>query len=194
MPYPSTHKPQSREKILHSAAKLFSHHGFDSVSIDQVMADAGLTRGAFYSHFPDKSTLYAEAITYAAKHRFARHARTADPQGRLTALLQGYLSLAHLEDSNPCPLAFLATDVSHRDPRVRNTYTRTYQGMVKWIAKLSSQPLQREQCLVATALMIGGVAIARVLDDGEIVDELLAACLQHGLALLEGDAETNASI
>lgn len=192
MPYPSTHKPQSREKILHSAAKLFSHQGFDNVSIDNVMADAGLTRGAFYSHFPDKSTLYAEAITYAAKNRFAKYTRELDPQGRLAVLLSSYLSREHFEqDTNPCPLAFLATDVSHRDPLVRNTYTRVYQGMVKWLDKLSSNSPMREQCLAATALMIGGVAIARALDDSATVDELLAACLQQSLVLLEGGADAN---
>jgi AcrR family transcriptional regulator len=37
--------------------------GFDTVSIDDVMADAGLTRGSFYRYFESKGDLYSEAVT-----------------------------------------------------------------------------------------------------------------------------------
>lgn len=187
MPYPDTHKPKTREKILHSAARLFSWHGFDNVSIDAVMADAGLTRGAFYNHFSDKSALYAEAISYAALHSQLVKYKPASPgENRLQALLDVYLSHQHVgQEAFPCPLAFLATDVGHRDPLVRNTYTRVYQNMVKRIGKHGLSQSERENRLAATAMMIGGVAIARALDDPETVDELLAACRKFGLALLE---------
>lgn len=54
------------------------------------MADAGLTRGAFYSHFSDKSALYAEAITYAAlQSQLAKYKPPATGEGSLQALLEG---------------------------------------------------------------------------------------------------------
>ena len=53
----------TRQKILRSARRLFNRHGFDAMSIDGVMADAGLTRGSFYSYFESKGDLYAEAVT-----------------------------------------------------------------------------------------------------------------------------------
>ncbi len=52
----------TKQKILRSARRLFNRHGFDAVSIDEVMADAGLTRGSFYSYFESKGDLYAEAV------------------------------------------------------------------------------------------------------------------------------------
>ena len=55
MPWTTEHKQKSREKILSSAARLFTKKGFDAVSIDDVMRLAGLTRGAFYAHFKSKS-------------------------------------------------------------------------------------------------------------------------------------------
>lgn len=87
----------------------------------------------------------------------------------------------------PCPLAFLATDVSQRDPQVRNTYTRVYQGMVTRIGKLIPGQSDRQQRLAATAMMIGGVAIARALNDPATQDELLVACRKFALELLEGE-------
>ena len=62
MPWNAEHKTQSRDRILSSAAQLFSHQGFDAVSIDDVMAHAGLTRGAFYAHFKSKSDMYHQSM------------------------------------------------------------------------------------------------------------------------------------
>lgn len=50
MPYPPEHKPQIRARIVQCARQLFNRRGFTEVSIDDVMAAAGLTRGGFYNH------------------------------------------------------------------------------------------------------------------------------------------------
>lgn len=44
MPYTPEHKQRTRAKIVDSARVLFNRHGFDQVSIDDVMKSAGLTR------------------------------------------------------------------------------------------------------------------------------------------------------
>ena len=62
MPYPPEHKVQTRARIVESARRLFNRHGFEQVTIDQIMASAGLTRGAFYHHFDSKDELYAAAV------------------------------------------------------------------------------------------------------------------------------------
>lgn len=49
MPYPTGHRPQIRAAIIDSARRLFNRHGFDNVSLKQIMSGAGLTRGGFYS-------------------------------------------------------------------------------------------------------------------------------------------------
>ena len=49
MPYPAGHREQVRQRIVESARRLFNRHGFDGVSVDSIMAQAGLTRGGFYS-------------------------------------------------------------------------------------------------------------------------------------------------
>ena len=62
MPYPKGHYDQTRKKIIGSARKLFNRFGFDRVSINAIMKDAALTRGAFYGYFDSKSDLYAEVL------------------------------------------------------------------------------------------------------------------------------------
>ena len=67
MPYTAEHKQQTRERIVESARRLFNRRGFDEVSIDQIMSQAGLTRGGFYNHFQTKEELYCEALSAFAR-------------------------------------------------------------------------------------------------------------------------------
>jgi len=62
MPYPASHRKETKAKIVHSARRLFNRRGFDNVSITHIMAGAGLTHGGFYSYFTSKSDLYAEVL------------------------------------------------------------------------------------------------------------------------------------
>src|SRR5947207_1202041 len=50
MPYPAGHRDRIRGKIVDSARRLFNLRGFENVSVDSIMADAGMTRGGFYSY------------------------------------------------------------------------------------------------------------------------------------------------
>ena len=184
MPYSAAHKPQTRQRIIVSAAKLFSHAGFENVSIDQIMADAGLTRGAFYSHFTDKSALYAEAIQHASQQRFQAYTQTYDT-ANIASFIDTYLSNSHLQAEIPCALGFLASDISQRNQQVRDTYTHVYERLIQRLSTLgSSQTRQQSNCLAASALLIGGVAISRALNKPVLVEELLAACQQASHDLL----------
>ena len=48
--------------FLHGYGCDHTHFGFDGVSVQQIMADAGLTHGGFYRYFASKSNLYAEVL------------------------------------------------------------------------------------------------------------------------------------
>ena len=63
MPYPAGHRSIVRKRIIDSARGLFNLHGFESVSIQKIMARAGLTHGGFYSYFDSKGDLYAEVLS-----------------------------------------------------------------------------------------------------------------------------------
>ena len=190
MPYTRDHKRKSRERILDSAGRLFSRRGYDSVSIDDLMQDAGLTRGAFYNHFQDKADVYAQAIVHAALKSPLAQMKTdaAVSRAHLLALLDSYLSRAHVDHADlPCPLSFLVTDVGVREPKVRATYTRMYRNMVDLLRtarRAEESEQQKEAILAVTALMIGGVAISRALNSPATADRLLKSCRSAARQLL----------
>lgn len=188
MPYSKEHKQQSRERILTSAANLFTAQGFANTSVDQIMMQAGMTRGAFYAHFQNKSELYAQAMLFAASNSFLAKSKPDDMHEKemLSNILQGYLSMAHINQEIPCPLAFLVSDVTSQDPVVRKTYTKIFKGMNKIIAENANAftDCDNDTVLAITAMMIGGVAVGRVLDDTKTVEQLLVGCRSVAHALL----------
>lgn len=48
--------------ILEAAKQLFTVHGFEGVSMDQIAAEAGVSKLTVYSHFGDKEALFAAAV------------------------------------------------------------------------------------------------------------------------------------
>src|SRR5262249_55135682 len=114
--YSPEHKRGTREKILESARRLFNKKGFSEVSIDEVMENAGLTRGGFYRHFRDKDELYADAVrrflcTHAPKpwqNEPFDLGMARKPRGQ--RVVDAYSPQAHLDDRETCcPLIALGS-------------------------------------------------------------------------------------
>lgn len=69
-------RAQTRERLLDAARHVFAQGGFGGASVDAVAAEAGYTKGAFYSNFPTKEAIFLELL--------ARHmAREAEELSRL---------------------------------------------------------------------------------------------------------------
>lgn len=196
MPYSKQHKPKTRRRILDSASQLFPRRGFDAVSIDELMQHAGLTRGAFYHHFKDKADLYAEAILHATGSSPIAAASSNDTATDwLDEILDVYLSQTHIDNADfPCPLAFLVTDIGNRETSSRNAYTRAYARLVDALTsqlETKAPGENRNAALAASALMIGGVAIGRALNDPSAVQALLESCRQTAGQLLRPSENGN---
>ncbi|HEY9541466.1 MAG TPA: TetR/AcrR family transcriptional regulator [Luteimonas sp.] len=48
--------------ILDAAKRMFTEHGFDRTSMDQIASEAGVSKLTVYSHFGDKEALFAAAV------------------------------------------------------------------------------------------------------------------------------------
>lgn len=49
---------ETRARIIESAIKLFSNRGYNAASVDNICAEAGISKGAFYHHFESKQALF----------------------------------------------------------------------------------------------------------------------------------------
>ena len=53
---------ETRQKVLGAAAACFSRIGYDAASVSTICTEAGVTKGAFYYHFPSKQALFFDLI------------------------------------------------------------------------------------------------------------------------------------
>ena len=190
MPLSPEHKKRSRKKILDSAVELFTARGFNNVSIDDVMNNIEMTRGAFYAHFSSKSELYKESILNAAinSNLAKKKPERIENQEWMNKLLDGYLSSDHINlKSAPCPIAFLSLDAAEREPNVRDAYTTTFKNMNKRISNYtkSYSSCSKNQILAVTAMMVGCVAVARTLNDEKLKNKLLRSCRETSKQILD---------
>ncbi len=93
MPRVIKHPDIRRAELLDRAAGLFLRHGYDNVSLNGLIADAGVSKGAFYHWFPSKDALIAALAERSARQAFAGvedavAACGGDALARLNALLQ----------------------------------------------------------------------------------------------------------
>ncbi|MEJ6472953.1 TetR/AcrR family transcriptional regulator [Pseudoalteromonas piscicida] len=190
MPYTKEHKNSTRERILESSFRLFAMKGFEGVTIDGLMNNCGLTRGAFYAHFKSKAELYSEALKFRASSTKLANLKPEGISNKqwLSLLLNAYLSLEHVKGDRAlsCPLAFLATDINMQDKATKAAYADVYYGMNAAIMNYASSycDCDEQDIFSVTAMMIGAVAIARTLQSQDSIESLLAACRREaGLKL-----------
>src|ERR1700686_3987517 len=120
MPYPASHRIEVKRKIIDSARKLFNRHGFESVSLNQIMAGAGLTHGGFYSYFRSKSDLYSEVLgcfftdpNWKSCWEGVKVDLSSTDVG--SQVVRAYLSRQHFENvEDSCPMVALPTAVAPR--------------------------------------------------------------------------------
>lgn len=193
MPYPAQHKAQTRKRILESARRLFNQHGFELVSIDQIMKNAGLTRGGFYSHFTSKDELYAQSMTgFAQCNPFRSEVEKADPgitdpRALAQLLVNIYLSDEVFADKDKhCPLYALPSDVARAGLKPQQAYTDLIRGMAGIFRDaFDGAPDAEQRAQTMVSLCVGGMVLARTTNDAGLRKSLREAARKQALDLLE---------
>lgn len=94
---------RTRAQILESASTAFAAHGYDGVSLNQVIRDSGLTKGAFYFHFPSRDELALAAFRHKQEQLVARIGERVDadapPLERLKTILRERAALLEEDPS-----------------------------------------------------------------------------------------------
>src|SRR6202162_2701423 len=191
MPYPANHRVETKRTIVDSARRLFNRSGFDNVSLQEIMAGAGLTHGGFYSYFDSKSDLYAEVLGcfFTDPHwkscwEGVKVDLSSTDVG--SQVVRAYLSRQHFEDvENSCPMVALPTDVARSGVSAKRAFETVFKAMVSVLERsLSPNGLRRRTTAEGiAALSIGGMIVARTMVDRALADELRAACMAVALNL-----------
>ena len=152
------------------------------MGVAEIMAEAGLTHGGFYAHFPSKEALVAAAVEEAfaqSRRRFARMAEDMSPGQSLGGFVDADVSAEHR--SNPqrgCPISTLANDLPRQGPAVRAAFDAGVAGVIARLESWLLDPdpaVRRSLASSLIAEMAGAVALSRAISDEALAEQLLEA-------------------
>jgi len=186
--YGSEHKQATRRRILETAGRRFKRNGIDGSGIATLMADAGLTNGAFYAHFASKEDLVATAVADQLREQSTNFSAQAPGRDGLEQIVRRYLSVQHRDNPDDgCPSAALLDEIGRCSDAVQRAYTDGLLVIIDDIAaRLAPDDPQsaRVKTLSVFAMMAGTLQLSRALADRQLADEVLEEGIRNALALM----------
>lgn len=101
------------DRVFEAARDLFYRNGVRATGVDQIVAEAGVTKPTLYRAFESKDDLVAACLRDYAAQKWAwwdevTAPHTDDPRGALLALLRGCVDKGNADHQRGCPLTNIA--------------------------------------------------------------------------------------
>ncbi|HEX2841822.1 TetR/AcrR family transcriptional regulator [Hyphomicrobium sp.] len=177
---------QHRIEVIEAASRLIPERGIDGVSVPALMAQAGLTHGAFYGHFPSKDALVVAACdaAFEEKRKFyddilSRHRGDGDAARQV--FIKRYTRTSHRDErAEGCPMAALCGDVGRegRKGPIRAAFAAGVNSLLERMSSLLSRgkkKASREEVLTTASLLVGALVLSRATEGHPVSEEFLAA-------------------
>jgi TetR/AcrR family transcriptional regulator, transcriptional repressor for nem operon len=186
--YGREHKQATRRRIIEKAGPRLKRDGIDGTGVATLMADAGLTNGAFYAHFASKEELVAAVVADELRAQDESVvAQAAAGRAGLEQIVRGYLSAQHRDSrGDGCPNAALLDEIGRCADATRQAYTGGVLLLIEGIASRMAPDdpsSARVKALSLLALMAGTLQLSRALVDRQLSDQLLDQGVSNALAL-----------
>jgi AcrR family transcriptional regulator len=183
-----------RARLFAALVKLVDEQGYPSVSLTQIVKQAGVARHTFYEHFEDKEALYLSLFDRVAEHSLEAfvEAMEAEPGAWELKLRAGFVALLAMVAEDPARARVCLTE-SQSAGRV--AMARRTAAMRRFGEKLKEGRADGQDGVeLADALediLLGGVAWMlnkRLVADEENVEDMLPEILEFVLAPYRGIA------
>lgn len=180
---------QTREHILATAESLILQRGYSGTSIDEIINEAGITKGGFFYHFKGKNDLARNLmLRYLDQDEkfftsLAERAEslTEDPLQQLLIFLKLMAeAMADLPGAHPgCLVASFTYESQQFDDQVHElnaqgvlSWRRIFLGYLERIAEKYPMKIDKpleEIADMLTSVIEGGIIMSKVLDDPDIL-------------------------
>jgi TetR/AcrR family transcriptional regulator, transcriptional repressor for nem operon len=186
--YGKEHKEATRRRIIETAGRRFKRDGIDGSGVATLMADAGLTNGAFYAHFDSKEDLVANVVADQLRKQCDSLSELGLGRDGVEQFVRAYLSVEHRDTAEDgCPAAALLDEIGRCPDATKRAYT---DGTVTIADDLAARlaphdaGAARVKTLSVLAGMVGTLQLSRALADRQLADEVLEQGIQNTLTLL----------
>jgi TetR/AcrR family transcriptional repressor of nem operon len=185
MRYSAGHKAETHDRILAAASKKFRAGGIADVGIAGIMADSGLTNGAFYAHFASKDDLIRQSVVETLEEQ--RRAMLSQlPDHDLRALVTDYLSPGHRDSpEDGCPSAAVLAEIGRGPAGLKQAYRDTLAPTLELIESLvtGDQATAHARATAIFAVLVGTMQLSRAMADPVEADAVLESGIEAAVSL-----------
>jgi AcrR family transcriptional regulator len=202
---PQRRAEKTRGRILKAAEECFARDGYDATGVAEICERAGVTKGAFYHHFPSKQALFLASLQgWLGKLDSGMEALRASaptvPHGLLH--MAGLTRLIFSEASGRLPMFLEFWDQASHDQDVWQATVAPYRRYRDWFADIvragvaegSLRPVDPDAAALAIVALAVGMLLQGVLDpDGANWGQAMHDGMQmllEGLAAGENGTQT----
>ncbi|WP_158541073.1 TetR/AcrR family transcriptional regulator [Sporosarcina sp. BI001-red] len=130
-------KARKQKEIIESAIKLFAENGFTNTSIQEIVNDCGISKGAFYNYFPSKEALHIAIFEYYFEQMRARtleiDAEQLPPREKLVKLLN--VPFEQLAQQKDFFMVYMREQSFTINKELREVMGKTQFEMLTWYEK-----------------------------------------------------------
>lgn len=137
-------------QILQAASGLFNTYGYKATSISDITEKLGMTKGAIYSHFKNKSELEKEALIFMSHQMIfslsssIKNARNV--KNKMNAIFSYFSKYAiKMPFDGGCPLLNAAVEVDDTNPELRKVVNMIVDEIHQSISRVLSNGIHHKQ-------------------------------------------------
>ncbi len=127
-------KAQKQKEIIESAIKLFAENGFTNTSIQEIVNDCGISKGAFYNYFHSKEALHIAIFEYYFEQMRTRTYEIDNeqlpPRDKLTKLLS--VPFEQLTQQKDFFMVYMREQSFSINKELRQVMEKTQFEMLSW--------------------------------------------------------------
>ena len=175
--------------MLEAAGREFRSHGYDGVGVDGLAKAAGVTSGAFYSHFGSKDGAFDVVLAEGLDEVLETVPVYQREHGAewVKEFVGFYLGRRHRKDvAGGCAMAALTSEVVRSRPEVHEAYEQKMSQITELIANglmAGSATDRRARAWAMLGALIGGVNVARAMKSQRAADAVAQAAMDAAIKL-----------
>ncbi len=174
-------KEKTRRKMLEAAGRSFRSYGYSGIGVDGIAKSAGVTSGAFYSHFGSKEGAFDAALAAGLDEVIEGVTKFQSEHGAdwVKAFAEYYLGKPHRKDTAcGCAMATLTPEVTRSGVKVHAAFekkmTRIADLVSRGLAGTSDED-RRARAWAMLSLLIGGLNVVRAMKSVKAAEEIAEA-------------------